>query len=117
MSLAVAASFFCGTVFHALALTWPALASSPTPSWRHGLFLAIDGAYAAGFAARIRWLVWAVLPLAVQQVVSHGTDLLAARAAGHTDAQSALVLAAMPAFVAVAWLCRRETPKAPGNAE
>jgi hypothetical protein len=106
-ALAIAA-FLAGAAWHVAAILSPALAPT-SPAWRHGLFVAVNLALAAGFARRPRWLVFPFAALVLQQVVSHGGDLVEAwRAEGRVDWPSAIVLVAMPALLALLVIDRRE---------
>jgi hypothetical protein len=100
-----ATAFAIAAAFHLLALAVPTV-STPSPSWRHALFVAVNGGYALAFVTRPRWLFLAFLPLAAQQIASHGSALLRAYANGWTDWQSAAVLLAMPLLGYVAYRAR-----------
>jgi hypothetical protein len=111
LSRLAAAAFAAAAAFHAMALVFPAI-SDPAPAWRHALFVGVNAGYAVAFTVRPRWLVVAFLPLAAQQLFSHGAAFIDARSAGRTDWQSALVLAAIPIFAWVALGAWSPAPKA-----
>ena len=99
--------FALGALFHVSTLFDPSLGEA-SPPWRHALFVVLNGTFAALFAWRPRWLVWAYLPLAAQQTWSHGAELVASPAPWH-EAQSLLALVSIPLFLAVAVV--REPPR------
>lgn len=89
-----------GALFHVATLVDPSLGEA-SPPWRHALFVILNGTYAALFAWRPRWLVWAYLPLGVQQAWSHGSELAHAHAPWH-ETQSLLALVSIPVFLLLA---------------
>jgi hypothetical protein len=100
----VAAGFAIAALYHAAALAWPELAES-SPPWRHALFVAINGAMAAGMLLRPRAFTAIFAALVVQQIVSHGSRALSVwRTEGRVDWPSAIVLVAVP--IALALLVR-----------
>jgi hypothetical protein len=102
----------CVAVFHAVAIVVPTL-SEPSPAWRHALFVGVNAFFAWGFLTRAKWLPLPFGVLCVQQVWSHGSAFLAARAGGHTDVQSLLVLASLPLLGVLVAYGRKLTPPAP----
>jgi H+/Cl- antiporter ClcA len=93
-------------VFHAVAIVRPEV-SEPSPAWRHALFVVVNLVAGALFVARVRWLPVPFALLAAQQVWSHGSSFLEARAAGHTDLQSVAVLVTLPVLAVLVALGRR----------
>src|SRR6185312_10756746 len=67
--------FAVSAAYHAVALARPGF-GEPSPAWRHALFVAVNLAFAAGFARPPRWFVLPVALLAVQQLASHGAYAL-----------------------------------------
>jgi hypothetical protein len=104
-----AAAFAVVAIFHAAALAMPEI--DPSPAWRHALFVGINGAYAVAFATRPPWLIFAFLPLAVQQAASHGSSFVRGLGAGTLDWKSAVVLAGLPVLAWVAYGARRAGPR------
>lgn len=73
----VFASFFAITaVFHAVGIVVAVNEASPL---RHALFLAINAVCVWGFCVRERprWFAWAFVALTLQQLWSHGSDVVA----------------------------------------
>jgi len=67
----------------------------------------VNAFFAWAFMSRARWLPIPFGVLCVQQVWSHGNDLLAARAVGHTDFQSIAVLVSLPCLAVLVAFGRR----------
>lgn len=75
---------------------------------RHLVFVLVDGAVGVLVAARPRWALAPVALLTVQQLGSHGRDLLASvRAAGPLDVESLLVLLFFGSLLALLVAVRR----------
>jgi hypothetical protein len=100
---------FAVALFHAAAIVWPGV-SEPSPPWRHALFIGINAFFGAAFVRRVRWLPWALAPLTVQQIWSHGEGFLQARAAQppRWDLQSLSMLVTLPVLWVVVVAARRE---------
>jgi hypothetical protein len=96
--------FVLGALFHFVALEVPEL-GTPSPPWRHALFFGINTSYAIAFWRSPRWLVFAYLPLGLQQTWSHGSDWLQSAAPWHRT-QDLLALAAVPLFAGLAFARR-----------
>jgi hypothetical protein len=97
----IAAAFALAALFHVAALVAPSIAE-PSPPWRHLLFAATNVAVAVGMVRRPRLFVVAFALLTVQQVVSHGAYAWTLWASeGRVDWASAVVLASMPAVLAL----------------
>jgi hypothetical protein len=114
----VAAFFGVAAAFHLLALFRPDLAP-PSPPWRHALFVAINAAVAAGVLWRPRGFVVAFACLTAQQLYSHGAYAAHVwQEDGRVDWASVLVLAAMPAILAllIADARARDAARAPERA-
>lgn len=74
---------------------------------RHVLFACVNGLFAVLFLRAVRWALVPLVPLAAQQAVSHGSDLLDASRRGVVDTQSLLVLLFFPLAIGYAlWLWR-----------
>jgi hypothetical protein len=90
--------------FHVVVIMWPGLVhAAPNDSTqRHALFVLINLAFAGAVRCMPRLAVAMMLPLVVQQICSHGADLLSARKElpARWDVRSALVLIGLP----VLWL-------------
>lgn len=100
---------FVVALFHLAAIAWPQL-SEPSPPLRHGVFVGVNVFFGVAFVRRVRWLPWPLLVLTVQQIWSHGGDLLRARAEQppRWDLQSLFMLAVgLPALWSVLALARR----------
>lgn len=95
--LAFAFIFACTAVFHALGVV---LTLDSSPHWRHALFACINAACVYGVLSRPRWFVYAFAVLLLQQLFSHGADLVAANRAGHLDITSLLDLIGLPVVFA-----------------
>jgi hypothetical protein len=113
----LAAGFVAASLFHAVAIGWPQVAE-PSPAWRHGLFVGINLAVAAGLMFRPRWFVFVFLLLTGQQLLSHGVQGWRVwQHEGRLDWASVVVVLALPPLAALlAWQTRRETgamPRAP----
>ena len=83
---------------------------------RHQLFVAVNLGLAAFLALRPRWALAPAALLSVQQLWSHGSDLLeSARGPGPVDGSSALVLVFFPALLTLLVVERRtaDTPAPP----
>ncbi len=91
--------------FHGAAIIVPTI-SEPSPPWRHALFIGVNLFFGFAFLRRARWLPVPFAVLSAQQVYSHGTDLIEARAVGHTDLQSLAVLATLPVLAVLVALGR-----------
>lgn len=99
----VGVGFAGAAVFHAAAIVHPGIAE-PSPPWRHGLFVLINGLVAVGFFLRPVAFAWLLSVLTVQQLYSHGTygwQVLTTE--GRLDWASVLVLVAMPSLTALVW--------------
>jgi hypothetical protein len=97
----------CVAVFHAVALVTPAVSEPSTPA-RHALFIGINGFFAWAYVTRPRWLPVPFVLLCVQQSWSHGSAFFDARARGHFDLQSALVLGSLPVLGVLVALGRKQ---------
>lgn len=101
-------AFFAAAIFHVAAMVWPSLAPGASPS-RHAAFVVINFACALGFSRatlrRSRAFVIAFALLVVQQLWSHGNDLIASARDGRIDATSIGVVIAMPLAL---WLLVRD---------
>jgi hypothetical protein len=82
-------------LYHAYRLLVP----DDSPSWRHALFVAIDGALAFGFVRRPRWFAVLFAAVVAQQLVSHGGAALRAASDGRTDLVSIAVIIGLPAML------------------
>ena len=92
----LAVGFALSAVFHAVAIVAPQIAE-PSPAWRHGLFVVINGVIAVLFVRRPRWFPAVFGLLALQQLYSHGTYGYAVWRDQHrVDWASVLVLAVVP---------------------
>lgn len=89
--------FTCTALFHTLGAF---LALDSSPPWRHALFACINATCVYGVLIRPRWFVYAFAVLLVQQIYSHGADLVAANRAGHLDVTSLLDLLGLPVVFA-----------------
>jgi hypothetical protein len=89
-----------------VAIIVPAV-SEPSPAWRHAVFVLVNLFFAWAFLTRARWLPWPFGVLFVQQVWSHGSGFLAARAVGHLDLQSVAVLVTLPLLAVLVVFGRR----------
>ena len=78
--VAVGLAFFGAMIFHGLALFFPHL-SEPMPWWEHALFVAINLTFGLLFVLRVKWLAWPFLALTLQQLWSHGGDIIRGREA------------------------------------
>ena len=93
---AVAACFLAAAVFHIAALFVPQLAVS-SPAWRHGMFALVNALVAIGLVRRPRGFLFAFALLTLQQLLSHGRDLIVAWQGEHrVDWVSLVVVIAMP---------------------
>jgi len=81
--------------------------SEPSSPLRHALFVAVNAFFAWAYITRQPWLPFPFALLCWQQSSSHGTAFFEARAAGHFDLQSALVLASLPILAVLVVLGRR----------
>ena len=68
-------AFFGGALFHGLALLWPSL-SEPMPPLEHAAFVVINLFFGFAFVLKVTWVQWPFLLLTLQQVWSHGGDLV-----------------------------------------
>ncbi len=66
--------------------------SGGSSALRHMVFAAINVALATLFAKNVRWVLYPLVPLSLQQLVSHGGDLARAAEQHSFDWQSVLVL-------------------------
>lgn len=98
--LAVSALFAAGAAFHLIAVAIPI--GTPSPPWRHCLFIAINLTMAIGFAQKARWLLPAALVFAAQQGFSHGSDVARAAREGVWDIQGTGALLFLPLVVGYA---------------
>jgi hypothetical protein len=97
---AYSAAFVCAAVYHLLCAAIPAWSAGASPA-RHALFVLINSALALGMVKRPRGFVTVFAILCLQQLVSHGGDLVRTlREHGQIDGMSMLVLVALPP----AWL-------------
>lgn len=112
LSWALAITFACGLVFHVAAALVPSMAGTSSPA-RHGVFVLINGLFAAAFAVRWRYVIVPAALLAVQQTRSHGADFLEARARGEWDVMSLGVLVMLPIMLGVAWALKRPSRTPP----
>lgn len=78
--VAVGLAFFGAMLFHALALFWPGI-SEPMPWSTHATFVAINLFFGVAFVRRVRWLAAPFALLTLQQLWSHGGELLRGREA------------------------------------
>ena len=99
--VAIGLAFFGGAIFHGLALLWPSL-SEPMPPLTHAVFVAINLFFGVAFVLRVTWVQWPFLLLTVQQVWSHGGDLVRAlqETPPRLDGQSVFALVGL----ALMWL-------------
>ncbi len=104
-SVGLAVAFVASALFHAAAALLPRL-DPGSPTWRHALFVAINGAVAWGLLARPRGFVVGFAALTAQQLYSHGRDLALALGEGRADVASLAVVVVMPS-VLVALTLRR----------
>jgi hypothetical protein len=106
--VAFAAGFALAAAFHVAAIVAPGI-DVPSPAWRHGLFVGINLAAAAGMIFRPRGFAIAFAILTAQQVYSHGTTLVTAwQHESRIDWPSVVVLVAMPS--ALVLLARSRLP-------
>jgi MFS family permease len=99
----VGLGFVGAGLYHAVAVVFPDIAE-PSPSWRHALFVAINGLVGVGLLRRPPWFAWLLTVLTLQQVYSHGAyGWQVWRAEGRIDWASALVLVALPPLTALVW--------------
>ncbi len=106
--VAAAIAFGCAAVYHLLALAFPTWAEGSSPA-RHLGFVAINGALAFGILKRPRGFFPVFSVLCVQQLVSHGGDLVRTwQAQRQLDTLSALVLVALALIWWALWHERRE---------
>jgi hypothetical protein len=87
--------------------------------WRHELFVAINGAAAAGLILRPRWMLVPLALLACQQIPSHGADLYRSivRPEEAVDWPSVGVLLFFPAVLTLLVFERRRDRRAPPSQE
>lgn len=99
---AVGGVFLCAAIFHAAALLWPTI-SEPSPPGRHAVFVVVNAFFALCFATRRPWLVWPFAVLTLQQLWSHGGDVI--RSLPRADVQSVVALVGLAAIwvVVIAW--------------
>ncbi len=93
-------------LFHVASLVTPSI-SEPSPPWRHALFVGVNAFFGWAFLTRAAWLPVPFGILCGQQLYSHGSDLLAARAAGRMDWQSVAVLVTLPVVGVLVGLGRK----------
>lgn len=114
LMLLLAVGFGAAAVFHALAIAVPSIAE-PSPAWRHGLFVLVNSAVAAGLARRPAWFAPLFAALTVQQLYSHGISGWHAWVREQRlDWASLLVVIALPPIAVMllgeAWAGRRGRP-------
>jgi hypothetical protein len=85
--------------------------SGGSSALRHLVFCAINVALATLFAKNVRWVLYPLVPLSLQQLVSHGDDLARAAEAHSVDWQSIFVLV----FFALALVYSRWRLQAPSS--
>jgi hypothetical protein len=68
--------------------------AEPSPPWRHALFAVINAGCALGFQKPFPGFTWAFAALVVQQIYSHGTQVIGN---GRLDWASAAVFVGLPA--------------------
>lgn len=94
--LLLAIGFCLAALHHAAAIVAPSIAE-PSPAWRHGLFVVINGATGVLFLRRPPWFAALFALLALQQLYSHGTYGWAVWRDQHrVDWASVLVLLVIP---------------------
>ena len=100
-----------GAVFHFIALFWPKV-SEPMPPWMHATFVVVNLFFAVAFVLRVSWVQWPFLVLTVQQLWSHGGDILRGREAHPPtwDVQSLLALAGLGLIWLLLWARARGAP-------
>jgi hypothetical protein len=103
LRVALALGFAAGALFHLASLVRPDL-GSPSPPWRHAIFVAVNLFFGGAMLRPPRWLVVPAAVLVAQQGYGHGADLLAAARVGRLDVQSAVTLLVLPF---VAWVAVR----------
>ena len=109
--VAVAIAFGVSAIFHVAAIASPDLDPS-APAWRHGLFIGINLACAAGFILRPRAFIPAFGALVVQQLASHGAMAWNAwHLDRHVDVASLAVLLFMPAALVLLIADARARPR------
>lgn len=110
---AVSLGCFGVALFHLVCIVRPEL-GEPSPAWRHGLFVGVNLLLAAGFLKRPRWFSWPLVALTLQQLISHGTDLLEAqrRTPPRLDVQSLAVLVTFPLLLLL-WTLHRQHRRLP----
>lgn len=94
-------AFFGGAVFHGLALIWPSI-SEPMPPLTHATFVAVNLFFGFAFVLEASWVQWPFLLLTLQQLWSHGGDLVRAlmEKPPRVDGQSVFALVGL----ALMWL-------------
>lgn len=94
--LLLAIGFVAAALYHAAAIVAPSIAE-PSPAWRHGLFVFINGAVGLLFLRRPPWFAAVFAVLALQQLYSHGTYGWGVWSDQHRiDWASVLVVAVIP---------------------
>ena len=104
-------AFFGGAVFHGLALIWPSL-SEPMPPLTHATFVVINLFFGFAFVLKVKWVQWPFLLLTLQQMWSHGGELVRAlmETPPRVDGQSVFALGGL----ALMWLVLFARKKAQG---
>jgi len=88
--------FLISSGYHLAALFFPL---NESPPWRNMLFTVINILAAAGLLKRPAWFIFPYILLMIQQLYSHGSDLVGLWNAEHRfDWISMLVLMIMPAI-------------------
>ena len=102
--VAAGLAFFGGAIFHGLALIWPGI-SEPMPPLMHATFVAINLFFGLAFVRKVTWLHWPFLALTLQQLWSHGGDLIRAREAHPPswDVQSLFALGGLGLIWLLLW--------------
>lgn len=97
--------FGCAALFHLTRVVMPT-PGDPSSSTRHLAFVFINVAGAIAVLRRPPWLVYAFVPLLVQQLYSHGRSAYLACGRGEVDFASLGVLLVMPVTFAALWASR-----------
>lgn len=99
----LAVGFGAAALYHLVAIVEPSFAE-PSPTWRHALFVVVNGLVAAGLVRRFNYFPHAFSLLTVQQLISHGSYGWQVWTEQHRlDWASVIVLVAMPAVAAMLW--------------
>lgn len=115
LMVAVGVFFFGGgAVFHGLALIWPHL-SEPMPPLTHATFVVVNVFFAVAFVRRVKWVQWPFLLLTVQQVWSHGGDIVRGREEHPPvwDVQSLFALGGIGLIWLLLWARKRASAVSP----